>query len=351
MLTRKDFLAASGLAALALPLAACSSDETDDATASDSADETDDTGGASDGASATTTEEAVTIRLGDQKIFLFSYAQERGILDELFADQNVELEVYDIGNGPALNEAFAADQIDFAYMAGFPALTGSTSYGYKLIATGLQTYQDGILVAAAGSGIESISDLAGRMVGTTIGGSYHYSTYLYLESAGLTFDDIELYNTSTETTASLRAGELDAGVIGLANATTLETEGSGTIVADSTGELSYVLLCAGADFIEEHAELAQLVVLAYDAVLRYRDENLDDYLAYYEEKTGSDSTSTASTWDHNDHWANVPGPQQLASASRLLAWMQDNDYAEAGLTVDDVFDTTVAEAAGLEVGD
>ena len=339
MITRRDFLGASALTSLAaaaatlsLPLAGCSS-----------------------GSTVTTEDGSVLIRLADHSTSpVLSFALQEGVLDEVFAGQDVELEVSSFGSGPAMNEAIAASQIDIAWMGHFPAFVGSSSYGYELIATGMEAYKEAVLVATPASGIASIADLAGKKIGTYIGSNMHYFLYLYLESAGLTFDDVEVINTASETASALRGNEIDAAVFGVVTAYSLAEEGSVNIIAEEapSGEDPYFLpLCVTSAFAETYPELTELACTAYDEAIRYRDAHKEEFLAFYEEKTGSDSASVEATWEYVDHRATIPGPVQLSASETLLTWLQDNDYAEGGVTVDNLYDTSFAEAAGLETSE
>ena len=343
MLTRRNFLGGLGVAGVsALALAACdSADEDTDGADGATTDEASDSA-SEDGDDAT---EAVTVRIGNG--YYLKYAYESGALDDILADVNVELEFYDFSSGPAQNESFAANALDFGYMNHFPAFTGATAYGTRILATCNATEVDGVLVATPASGIETIADLEGKTVGSYVGGSWHYCTSLYLESVGLTLDDIELINTTSETASSLRTESIDAGVIGVTTAYALVDEGTASIVADKTGKLTYSALCGHPDFIEAYPEVTTAVVKAFAAAFEYADADPEGYADFYEELTSTDTSITLETWDIYDRTATVPGPEELEASEDLLAWMQANDYANTGYVVDDLFDLSFAEAAGL----
>lgn len=71
--------------------------------------------------------------------------------------------------GPAVNEAFAANEIDVAVYAEFPLIT-AVSNGFDLKCFALSTSQLNFgLLARKVSGIKSISDLEGKNVVVTLG--------------------------------------------------------------------------------------------------------------------------------------------------------------------------------------
>lgn len=62
------------------------------------------------------------------------------------------------------------------------------------------------IVAAPGTGIENVADLAGRTVAINAGGTGEYLLRLALDSAGMDFEDVEAVNLSPQDAASAFAG-------------------------------------------------------------------------------------------------------------------------------------------------
>lgn len=304
------------------------------------------------GAAAQSDGDPVTIRLADQSSFgeiTFHYAEYTGILQEAFKDYNVEFDISDFGSGAAENEAFAANALDFACMGNMPSFTGTANdYGYKVLAVEGCSEYGGSVVAAADSGITSLEELKGKTFGTFIGGALHYYAGLYLASAGLTLDDVQLINTQAETATGIRSGELDAGILATAAAQQLENEGSGTILADKCGTITFASVCGSEKFTEEYPEYTEILLKVVKDTLEYADANQEDYFSYFEERTGMDSTTTRDTWEYSEHTAKVPDEEVLKASEDLLKWMQDNGLLEnTEVTIDELFDLSYAENAGL----
>lgn len=246
----------------------------------------------------TASNEKVTVRLCDMTAadttggIIFSYADHAGIIEKNFEGLNVDYVIANFESGPAQNEAFASGSIDFSSMGNMPAFTGvSNDYGYKILAINCASEEWAALVASNDSGIASLEDLKGKRVGTYIGGTWHYATGLYLKSVGLTLDDIELLNTTSETATGIRSGELDAGVLSPATAQQLKDEGSGTVIAINCGDPSSEAMCGAeaicgaTEFTSKYPEITQAVLKIVDESLHHADENPEDYLAFFEEKT------------------------------------------------------------------
>lgn len=306
--------------------------------------------GASD--SSSTSNEKITVRLADMSAaggVLFSYAEYAGIIEKNFEGLNVEYELSDFGSGPAQNEAFASGSIDFSSMGNMPAITGvSNDYGYKIIGINSASDTWAALIASKDSGIESVADLKGKRVGTYIGGTWHYATGVYLDSVGLSIDEIDLLNTTSETATGIRSGELDAGVLSPATAKELEDEGSGTIIALDCGVPTFQAICGATDFTSQYPEVTQAVIKIIDETLKYSDENLDDYLAFYEEKTGADTTTLRETWDIKEYGVRLPSERDIETADDMIKWMRDIELiSNDTITAENLFDLSFAEAAGF----
>lgn len=299
--------------------------------------------------------EQITIRVADMSAWnnaYFEYGNEKGVLDEFFENDKYDItfEITSFANGPAEIEAFAAGELDFASMGSMPATTGASSdYGFKIVAATDKTEHIGSFVALADSGITSIADLKGKKVGTVFGGTLHYYTGRFLETAGLTYDDVEFINSGNETPSSLRAGELDAGAIGNNVAVELANEGTATLLADTIeGVIGFSEVCISDEIIENHDGLAAILLKGYDRLYQYIDENKEDYLAYLGGLTGVETDSILETWDLAEHKVySLEDKELLTNAEELLTWMQSQDMvANTDVTLDDIIDFSVAKEAG-----
>lgn len=299
-----------------------------------------------------TTDEKITIRVGDQPVnssVMFGYGKRTGELEKYLKDYNVEVEVVPFESGPAMNEAFAAGQLDFATMGNMPGITGvANEYGYKIL--GISSYSDysGVLVANTDSEINSIADLKGKKVGTFIGGTWHYITAKYLESAGLSLDDVELMNTAAETATSIKSQAIDAGVMGVATAKQLENEGSGKIISEQCGIPTFNVICGSEEFISKYPELTQAILKGLNDTEKYSDEHLEEFFDYLGEITSADTTTIEQTWNLSKREVRNFNDSDIALLNDLLQWMQEKDLIEnKDITADDLLELEYIKNAGL----
>lgn len=167
--------------------------------------------------------EAVVIRFGfasigvDNRQFAgmsaTAFAHAEHYLEEEFKDEpDVRIEWFFFkGAGPAVNEAIANTQLDFALQGDLPSVIGRAN-GLKtrlLLASGAHapTY----LAIPVGSDIGSIRDLKGRRVAIFRGTNNHLAVVKILAANDLSERDLQVLNMdSATTTAALASKEIDA---------------------------------------------------------------------------------------------------------------------------------------------
>lgn len=169
------------------------------------------------------------------------------------------------GTGPAINEALANGQLDFANYGGLPNIVGR--------AGGLRTK----IVASYGVGeayvavrkdlpVQSIADLKGRKVAVAKGTINHLSMNRLLERHGLTEKDVQLVHlTASDQLAALTSGDVDAA-FGSFNFLALRDQGVVKIIT-STREAPaasfFGAFTVTEDFAARYPEATRRVVKAY----------------------------------------------------------------------------------------
>ncbi|RMQ49750.1 Sulfate ester transport system substrate-binding protein [Pseudomonas cichorii] len=221
---------------------------------------------------AQASDEGVTIRIGSpdqgagslpfvQGVVGLAHIQQQ--LEQEFASSGVKVQWHFFkGAGPAVNEALANQQLDFAWLGDLAAIIGRSS--------GLQTR---LLLGARGanmylavtpqSGITQLADLKGKRVAVYRGTADQLSFARALESQGLKERDLQIISLDwAAARAALASGQIDAtwsgmGVLGL--------ESKGIQFPLSTKQLSrqsttQAGLVGTQAFIEQHPELTQRLI-------------------------------------------------------------------------------------------
>ncbi len=136
-------------------------------------------------------------------------AQELGIFEEL----DLEIEMVEPADPSLPPKMVAAGKADIA-ITYQPQLHVQVSQGLPLVRFGtlVSTPLNSLVVLKDGP-IKSISDLAGKKVGFSVGGFEDALLKSMLETHGLTLNDVELINVNFSLSPSLITGQVDA-VIG-----------------------------------------------------------------------------------------------------------------------------------------
>lgn len=267
--------------------------------------------------------ETITIRLADQSpsfALVYSYAQDKGYFNEVFKNDNVKIEISDFESGPAVNEAFAANQLDIATVGAFPAITGfNNNYGYKII--GKINYTDYFpLIATTASGVNSSEDLKGKKLGTSVGGQYHYLLLKHLENAGLKADDVQIINSGADTPTMTRSNDIDRTALSSVNVAKLVQEGSAVILSENPGDIIAGYIVASDEFTEKNPEIAQKFVNAMNSVVSDIAKSPDEYATFISEKTGTDRSYIDSYLSHQTFEIDITNKdlQSLKNVSDFL---------------------------------
>jgi sulfonate transport system substrate-binding protein len=188
------------------------------------------------------------------------------------------------GAGPAINEALANNQEDFAYLGDLPAIIGKAGgLDTRLLSA---TARDVKLYLAVqpGSGITTLEALKGKRVAIFRGTATQLSFASALAHQGLKESDYKVVNLDyNAANAALAAKQIDAtwsgaGVIAL-KARGLAELPLTTVDLDGAGSMQAVLLGRGA-FVDAHPELVARLIKAQQPAITWlrNDEHKQDYI-------------------------------------------------------------------------
>ena len=192
--------------------------------------------------------EPVTIRFGFAQVGVgnrqfgsgnpAAIAHAQGFVEEEFKDSpDVKVDwSFFKGAGPAVNEALANDQLDFALHGDLPSIVGrSNGLRTKIVAAnGIRANL--YLAVRPDTGIQRIEDLKGRKVAQFRGTNLQLATDKVLAAHGLTERDIKFINMDFATaTAALANGDIDAA-FGQADYLALEKQGVARVIYSTRGD-------------------------------------------------------------------------------------------------------------------
>jgi sulfonate transport system substrate-binding protein len=192
---------------------------------------------------------------------------EHYVENELKDLPNVKLEwLFFKGAGPAVNEAFANGQLDFASQGDLPQVIGRGSGLKTTILAAGGAHAPIYLAAPPDSTIHNIKDLKGRKVAIFRGTNNHLAFVKVLAANGMTERDLQGINMDeASANAALVSHSIDAAV-GNYGTLMLAEQGLAKIVYTTKGgspnfERQATLIAADG-FVKQHPDLTQRVVTA-----------------------------------------------------------------------------------------
>jgi sulfonate transport system substrate-binding protein len=282
-------------------------------------------------------------------------ADAKGYFDEELAAVGYQVEYVGFaGAGPAINEAFAAEEIEYAFYAELPILTAnSNGVGITAIATANSEYNYGILATEA-SGITSGADLAGKKVIAP------YGTILYkvladtCDKYGYDISEVEIINSMTDAATLLASGDADAIITAYSGALMYAGMGLGTVVdstIDGTGSPAGLVLAGRSDFVSEHPDVDKALIRALYRAYQYAEENPDDvYELLATESSPAGINRAAYAYDTSfaffnpqftdSYLENVQAVYEFASTNQLLG--------ASPVEVNTIFDSSYADEVAAE---
>ena len=209
-------------------------------------------------------------------------------LEKEFQADGVKIEwQFPRGTGPAINEAIANGQIDFANYGGLPNIVGrGAGLPTKVVASygSAPTY----VLVGTNSQINTLADLKGKKVTVGRGTILELSLDTLLSQAGLTQKDIQLFDLkAADQVTAVTSGDVDA-VVGGSNLLALPERGIGKIIYSTKGKVdpantfgSFVVTEA---FAKKYPETTQRVVNAYvqAAYFSSQEKNRDELIKIWE---------------------------------------------------------------------
>lgn len=246
-----------------------------------------------------TTEELKTVRIGvpglDDNPLLDTgrLAQKLGYFEDKLKDVGYQMELSTFQEaGPAINEAYASEQLDMAVYGDFPA-TVARSNGNDIKIIGMANSQQnlGILVAND-SGITTPKELEGKKVIVGVGTNFQEYWSHVVKEFDIDESKVELVNVVSDSASVFTSGEADAYVTFSYNIVNYANQGLGKKLIDTIAypEMASQWLITGrTKFLEENPEVAAAVLKAFEEARQYAIEHPQElYEALSSESLGAD---------------------------------------------------------------
>lgn len=292
--------------------------------------------------------DGLVVRLAE--LDFWRIAQEQGFLDEEFQGENITFEYSSFQGGAYINEAMAADSVDFGAMWEQPALTAvANNYPETIIATYGYSDTNAPLIVTTASGIETIADLKGAKIGVILGGSFHYTALKYLEQAGLSVDDVELINT-TDPLTLLRSGDIDAAVTFSMYAQQVIDDGTCKQIAigKDYGLMAVYALVGNNKFIEKYPNTTARLLKVLDKTIKYTAENTETALAGYADYVQQDYNTLINNYNASVYNLDLT-QEDVDAMAQVEKFLEDYDLIQTHVNISDAVSTQYLTEAGVDV--
>ena len=296
--------------------------------------------------------DGLVVHVGDQNnFFLIKIAEKLGYFEEEFSKDGVSIEVNQFNGGPALNESFAAGEVDLGIIGTQPLIQSNVN-GVKLKAISSANYTEKgfALIASKDSGVESLEDLAGKTISVGIGTNSHEVLLALLESVGITENDVELANLeSAEALNALDTNDIDAAIFAEPQITKAQEAGH-KFIADNTGKGFIICSYIGREeFLETYPEIVSRFLEVLDRADKWSEENPEEAIKLVAEYMDYTYEDVEKNFYSRDRGISVDDAYLRDPISRTLDFVNAQGIVDASsLTVDDLIDSSYYENSNLK---
>ncbi|MER7797865.1 aliphatic sulfonate ABC transporter substrate-binding protein [Microbacterium sp. NPDC096154] len=273
--------------------------------------------------------------------------RDQGLVEAALGDDVTVEWVQSAGSNKA-NELLRSGSADIASTAGSAALFARANGSPIKVIDIYSQPEWSAIVVAPGSGITSVADLEGASVAATKGTDPYFFLLQALEEAGLSLDDVEVQNLQhADGRAALEGGSVDAwaGLDPIMAAA--EVESDAELIYRNVDFNTYGFLNATEDFIDNHADVAQVVVDAYEEARTWALAHPEETAALLADAAGiaPEVATTVIAERSNLDVSGVPGADQLAVLEKIAPVIVDSgDVAGGQKAVDDALASIIDDS-------
>ncbi|UOQ55900.1 aliphatic sulfonate ABC transporter substrate-binding protein [Leucobacter allii] len=277
--------------------------------------------------------------------------KDQGLIEEVLGD-SVEVEWLQSAGSNKANELLRSGSIDVGSTAGSAALFARANGSPIQVIDVYSQPEWSAIVVGPDSGITDVAELAGQSVAATKGTDPYFFLLQALEEAGLSVDDVEVQNVQHADGRALLDGGSVAAWAGLDPImAAAEVESDDQLVYRNVDFNTYGFLNATEEFITEHADVAQVVVDAYEEARAWALAHPEETAQLLADAASIDLEVAQTVIDERSNLdvSGVPGDAQLAvleTISPIIA--ESGDVAGGQDALDEAIATIVHDEFALK---
>ena len=260
--------------------------------------------------------------------------RERG----LFADiLDVEVNYSDLTAGPDQTAALASGDIDFLFAVGATSVIQAAAGGLdiKIIST-YSRAPEAFMMFSEDVELDSPEDLRGLTVAGPAGTILHEMLIAYLETAGMTENDINFVQMGIpESYAALESGAADLAL--LAGPMAFNAMQSGlNVVTNGVGlvEATIVVATSGA-FYDENPEWVESFIEAHNEILKFMANNHEESMEITSEVIGLDIEAVEGMFPMYDFNSEILD-SDITAMEQTMQFMYANDMIDTQVDISSI---------------
>jgi sulfonate transport system substrate-binding protein len=241
--------------------------------------------------------------------------------------------------GVGINEALAAGEVDIALYGDFPAITYIAS-GNDATIFGLESSRAQLGIYASDD-IQSVADLKGKKIATTLGTIAYQYLYNLLAENGLSVDDVEIVNATSDLATLFASGDVDAVATSILAFVSLKDQGGHLLAVngDSSTLASYYVILGRTNYLNENPDVEAAILKAIKRSSEFASENQDkvyetmaDASGYFGVDTYEDYYSFDTTFSF---WNPYLTNEEVEKIQETADFMYENQYITSDVNVSD----------------
>ncbi|MGO3555497.1 MAG: aliphatic sulfonate ABC transporter substrate-binding protein [Microbacterium gubbeenense] len=258
--------------------------------------------------------------------------KEQGLIENVLGD-DVEVEWLQSAGSNKANELLRSESVDVGSTAGSAALFARANGSPIKVIDIYSQPEWSAIVVGPDSDITELSDLKGKQIAATKGTDPYFFLLQALEEGGLTLDDVEVQNVQhADGRSLLDGGSVDAwaGLDPIMGAA--EVESGDQLIYRNVDFNTYGFLNATEDFIENHPDLAQVVVDAYEEARVWALENPEETAQLLADAASIDLDVAKTVIDERSNLdvSGVPGDDQVAVLEAISPIIAESGDVKGG---------------------
>jgi sulfonate transport system substrate-binding protein len=276
--------------------------------------------------------------------------KDQGLIEEALGD-SVDVEWLQSAGSNKANELLRSGSIDVGSTAGSAALFARANGSPIKVIDIYSQPEWSAIVVGADSDITDVAQLKGQSVAATKGTDPYFFLLQALEEAGLGVDDVEVQNVQhADGRALLDGGSVQAwsGLDPIMAAA--EAESGAELIYRNVDFNTYGFLNATEEFITDHADVAQVVVDAYEEARVWALANPDEVAQLLADAASIDLevAKTVIAERSNLDVSGVPGEAQVSVLTKISPIIAESgDVAGGQEVLDEAIATIVHDEFAL----